>query len=223
MSRGETLKSACRQSLGWLSTPGCRSVTGNGLDKPNREPTMTTTLERPADSAGTLYRRTDISPEDFFQSLGRVRRTVRDEIERLIDWLDSTIDTDVDSAVDDGLCDGDPDMEPSLGSFDRMSDQVKAWQTTALCTADIDAELDRCDAEPALAAPELHAADSQEHWARGAGDDREGDPGCDDREPDVDDEPTEDEEPAFGWNDDEAARGRYPTMMGHRVEHEGQS
>jgi hypothetical protein len=37
MSRGETLKSARRQSLGWLSTPGCRSDTGDGLDKPTRE------------------------------------------------------------------------------------------------------------------------------------------------------------------------------------------
>lgn len=45
MSRGETLKSACRQSLGWLSTPGCRSVTGDGLDKPNPRTIMT--IERP--------------------------------------------------------------------------------------------------------------------------------------------------------------------------------
>ncbi|MEH2569756.1 hypothetical protein V1289_009383 [Bradyrhizobium sp. AZCC 2289] len=48
-------------------------------------------VERPADSAGALYRRTDISPEHFFQALGRVRRAAQDEIERLIDWLDSTI------------------------------------------------------------------------------------------------------------------------------------
>jgi hypothetical protein len=162
-----------------------------------------------ADDPGPLYRRTDISPEDFFRALGRVRRSVRDEIERLIDWLDSTIDPDVDSAVDDGPCDGDPDMEPSLGSFDRMSDQIKAWSTTTGygSSYDVDCELDRCDAEPALAAPELHPSASQEHWSRGAGDDREGDPGCDDREPDVDDEPTEDDEPVFGWNDEEAAAG----------------
>ena len=165
-----------------------------------------------ADDPGPLYRRTDISPEDFFQALGRVRRTVRDEIERLIDWLDSTIDTDVDSAVDDDPCDGDPDREPSLGSFDRMSDQIKAWSATTGygSSHDVDCELDRCDAEPALAAPEAHPtvygpagphrdrSGSQERWASGAGDDREGDPGCDDREPDVDDEPTEDNEPEFG-------------------------
>jgi hypothetical protein len=108
---------------------------------------MTTTLERPAESAGALYRRTDISPEDFFQALGRVRRTVRDEIERLIDWLDATIDVDQDAAVDDGPCDGDPDAEPSLGSFDRMSDQIKAWSHRGW--GDVDMELDRCDDEDA--------------------------------------------------------------------------
>lgn len=68
----------------------------------------TTLLERPAESAGARYRRTDISSEQFFQTLGRVRRAARDEIERLIDWLDSTID--------DGPCDGDPDAEPIQGS-----------------------------------------------------------------------------------------------------------
>jgi hypothetical protein len=94
-----------------------------------------------------LYRRTDISPEDFFQTLGRVRRSARDEIERLIKWLDSTIDCDQDSAVDDEPCDGDTDTEPSLGSFDSMSNQIKAWQTRHVA-ADIDAEIDRCDDEP---------------------------------------------------------------------------
>jgi hypothetical protein len=48
--------------------------------------------------------------------------------EWLISWLDSTIDVDEDSSADDGPCDGD-DFEPSLGSFDRMSNQIKAWQS----------------------------------------------------------------------------------------------
>src|SRR6187402_1058978 len=108
------------------------------------------TTGMPAESEKTLFRRTDISPEDFFQALGRLRRAARDEIERLIDWLDTTIDCDRDAAVDDAPCDGDPDAEPSLGSFDRMSNQIKAW-TERWC--DVDAELDRCDDEPALPAP----------------------------------------------------------------------
>jgi hypothetical protein len=104
-----------------------------------------TPIERPAESAGALYRRTDISPEQFFQTLGRVRRAARDEIERLIDWLDSTIDVDQDAAVDDAPCDGDPDAEPSLGSLDRMSDQIKAWAHRGW--GDVDMELDRADDE----------------------------------------------------------------------------
>jgi hypothetical protein len=196
------------------------------------------TTAMPGESAGTLYRRTDISPEDFFQALGRLRRAARDEIERLIDWLDTTIDCDQDAAVDDQPCDGDTDAEPSLGSFDRMSDQIKAWQVRPV-TADVDCELDRVDSEPALGSPENHpqppyttvgylgthvvhgpagvyrdSTGSQERWASGGTDDREGDPGCDDREPDVDAEPSEDKEPALGWNDEEAARGRYPSQMG---------
>jgi hypothetical protein len=200
-------------------------------------------LERPAESAGELYRRADISPEDFFQALGRVRRSARDEIERLIEWLDSTIDVDEDSAADDDPCDGDPDAEPSLGSFDRMSDQIKAWQARGGFVGDTDCEVDRSDHEPALAAPERHpnppyaaisysgsvvcygpagqyrdSSGSQHAWSSGNTDDREG---CehDGREPDVDDEDGVDKEPSFGWCDEEAARGRYPSLMG--AEHEG--
>ena len=98
-----------------------------------------------------------------------------------------------------------------------MSDQIKVWQTTGFCNADLDCELDRCDSEPSMAAPETHAADSQDRWVRGTSDDREGDPGCDDGEPDVDNEHSEDAEPAFGWNDEEAPRGSYPSLMGKRA------
>ena len=102
------------------------------------------TTNPPAKPQGALYRRTDIPPELFFQALGRVRRAARDEIERLIAWLDSTIDVDEDSAVDDEPCD-DLELEPSLGSFDRMSNQTKAWLGGVTC--DVDAELDKCDDE----------------------------------------------------------------------------
>jgi hypothetical protein len=118
---------------------------------------------------------------------------------------------DEDAAVDDAGCDGDADVEPSLGSFDCMSNQIKAWQTRTI-NADVDCELDRCDDEPSLGSLPVYG--SQEGWGAGNRDDREGDPGCDDREPNVDDEPTEDDEPRFGWSDEEAARGRYPSLMG---------
>lgn len=101
-----------------------------------------------------------------------------------------------------------------MGSFDRLSNQIHAWKD-GWC--DIDAELDRADLEPSLGATEGSPSSSQAHWATGGVDDREGDPGCDDREPEVDDEDGADAEPRFGWNDDEAARGHYPSPMGTQV------
>jgi hypothetical protein len=53
---------------------------------------MTTTQERPADSAGELYFKTDVSPEVVFQAIGRLRKDARDEIDRLIRFLDETDD-----------------------------------------------------------------------------------------------------------------------------------
>ncbi|WLA67992.1 hypothetical protein [Bradyrhizobium diazoefficiens] len=47
-------------------------------------PLANSPIERPADSAGELYGRTDISSEQFFQALGRARQAARDEIERLM-------------------------------------------------------------------------------------------------------------------------------------------
>lgn len=53
---------------------------------------MKTTVERPADSAGALYFRTDISPEQIFQAIGRLRKEARDEIDRLsASWMRPTI------------------------------------------------------------------------------------------------------------------------------------
>lgn len=159
----------------------------------------------PAEDAGPLFRRTDISPEDFFQALGRARKAARDEIEKLIEWLDSTIDVDEDTAIDDDRCDGEGDDEPSLGSCDRISDQVKAWKSREWMGAGIDCELDGSDDEPSLGflepefsidwytvydIPCLTALLSQSSWhmAQGGGSDREDE--FDGREPDVDAEPS---------------------------------
>jgi hypothetical protein len=67
-----------------------------------------------------------------------------------------------------------------------------------------DAEAGDPDLEPILASVE---ATNQTKWASGNQDDREGDPGCDDREDVCEDEgaehdgsePTEDGEPSLGW------------------------
>jgi hypothetical protein len=64
------------------------------------------TIEQPmfpphAEGDSALYVKTDISPEQFFAAMGRLRAEARDEIERLIAFLDAT--------------EPDADTEPSLG------------------------------------------------------------------------------------------------------------
>jgi hypothetical protein len=103
---------------------------------------MNTTLERPADSAGELYYRTPVTPEEAFQAIGRLRKEARDEIDRLIRFLDKTDDyvsRELEDNVDDGPIDdneldgpengedeeSDP-AEASLGSLDGQTDQA-SW------------------------------------------------------------------------------------------------
>jgi hypothetical protein len=44
----------------------------------------------------------------------------------------------------------DSDLEPSLGSFDRMTNQEKAWRTQSLYAYPaVDGEHDDCDSEDA--------------------------------------------------------------------------
>jgi hypothetical protein len=85
-----------------------------------------------SESAGALYVKTDISPEQIFQAIGRLRKEARDEIDRLIRFLDAT-DNHMeleDQCEDEGAqCEGGggeegcedegadtSDREPSLGS-----------------------------------------------------------------------------------------------------------
>lgn len=77
---------------------GCRKLKAN--DPANHHRTASGLRSR-------LYRRTDIFPERSFQTLGRARKVARDEIERLINWLDAMIDIEEDFGVNDEGCDGD--------------------------------------------------------------------------------------------------------------------
>ena len=102
---------------------------------------MTTTLERPADSAGELYYPTPVTPEEAFQAIGRLRKEARDEIDRLIRFLDKTDDyvsRELEDNIDDGPIDDneldgpengeDEDSgprEPALGSLDGAFDQTQ--------------------------------------------------------------------------------------------------
>src|ERR1700732_3483157 len=78
-----------------------------------------------------LYLPTDVTPEKLFQAIGRLRREAREEIDRLIRFLDDTDNhMELEDSIDDNPHDDEGEAEPSLGSFDRMADQSKAWRQT---------------------------------------------------------------------------------------------
>jgi hypothetical protein len=77
---------------------------------------MNTHVKPPGEAQDALYLPTDITPEEVFQAIGRLRKEARDEIHRLILFLDKTDDyvsRELEDAVDDGPCD-DAELEPSL-------------------------------------------------------------------------------------------------------------
>ena len=89
-------------------------------------------------TAVTAAPRSNIKPRSPrkrpFRPSGPFRKEARDEIDRLIRFLNETDNHMEREPEDEG---DDSDAEPSLGSFDRMADQSKAWRRTAgeQCTA----------------------------------------------------------------------------------------
>jgi hypothetical protein len=83
-----------------------------------------------------LYFRTDVSPEEIFKAIGRLRKEARDEIDRLIRYLDDAdnhMELEPDDEGDDAeLEDGDPAeddglREPSLGSVGDVHFDQRRW------------------------------------------------------------------------------------------------
>ena len=123
------------------STPPINTPTDNAPGGP----------KRPADA---LYFPTDTTPEELFQAIGKLRKEARDEIDRLIGFLDKTdnyVSRELEDSIDDGPHDDDeldgpengedeesePD-EPSLGAFEGHDDQSVSWK----CSNRSDRELD---------------------------------------------------------------------------------
>jgi hypothetical protein len=104
--------------------------------------------------ARALYLPTDVSPEEIFQAIGRLRKEARDEIDRLIGFLDKTDDYVSRELEDEDDREPVGDDEPSLGSFDAISNQDRAWKGTT--GQWLDCEKDDSDDEPSLAALENH-------------------------------------------------------------------
>jgi len=121
-----------------------------------------TPVPAPEKPQHALYYPTPVTPEEAFQAIGRLRKEARDEIDRLIRFLDKTDDyvsREMEDSIDDNPHDDEGEAEPSLGSFDRMADQSKAWRQQAgeLCYS-ADAEQDDCDHEDSDPAEEAEAS-----------------------------------------------------------------
>jgi hypothetical protein len=106
-------------------------------------------IDGPADSAGELYVKTPVTPEEIFQAIGRLRKEARDEIDRLIRFLDET-DNHMEREPDDEG-DGDSELEqddpseddslsePSLGAFEGHDDQRVSWKAGTRSDRELDA------------------------------------------------------------------------------------
>ena len=79
--------------------------------------------EKPQES---FYLPTDVSPEEVFQAIGRLRKDARDEIDRLIRFLDKTdsyMFRELEDSVDDNPQGDEGEAEPSLG----WTEQEARW------------------------------------------------------------------------------------------------
>lgn len=110
-------------------------------------PPLNTSAITPIASLDWLDIAEDAKPADIFRAIGKLRKEAREEIDRLIRFLDDTenhMELEPEDEADDS------DLEPSLGSFDRKTNQEKAWRTQSLypCPT-VDCEQDDCDREDA--------------------------------------------------------------------------
>jgi hypothetical protein len=120
-------------------------------------------LERPAESAGELYYPTPVTPEEAFQAIGRLRKEARDEIDRLIRFLDDT----------DNHMEREPDGDELDFSYPHTGPRTLVTTSGPELTnrahseddEDDDADEDSDPAEPALGS--LDGQADQTRWAAG--------------------------------------------------------
>jgi hypothetical protein len=88
-----------------------------------------------ATSDPAIYYNTPVTPEEAFQAIGRLRKEARDEIDRLIQFLDKTdnyVSRELEDSIDDNPHDEETDdngedsedadpAEPSLGSVSNFA------------------------------------------------------------------------------------------------------
>lgn len=116
-------------------------------DSVHSTPPLNTSALTPTAGLDWLDIAADAKPADIFRAIGKLRKEARDEIERLIRFPDET-ENHMEQEPEDEA--DDSDLEPSLGSFDRMTNQEKAWRTQSLYAYPaVDGEHDDCDSEDA--------------------------------------------------------------------------
>jgi hypothetical protein len=101
--------------------------------------------------------------------LVRLRKEARDEISRLIAFLDASDEYVMTELEDEADLEDVGDTEPSLGSFDRMMNQEKSYaQRLGEFIPSVDAELDDVDDEASLGACESHPTGPSAYYAPSA-------------------------------------------------------
>lgn len=170
---------------------------------------MQNITERPADSLGAFSPGLAVQERDrqtALQNLRKLRREARDQIDRLIRFLD---ESDLDPDLEDG-----GDDEPWLGFLDGFPGKGAGTMSCDDLERDDSDDEDGADDEPSLGAAEYHPSvfdpyafswrGDQTRWAISGRDDREGDDADDPRGEEVnedgDDKP--DDEPSLGWTVD---------------------
>jgi hypothetical protein len=87
-------------------------------------------------------------PKQLFRAIGKLRKDARDEIDRLIRFLDETDNhMELEDSIDDNPQGDQGDDEPSLGSLSAMMDQSR-WATAGDGGIDAEEEHDGREPEP---------------------------------------------------------------------------
>lgn len=132
-------------------------------DSVHSTPPLNTSALTPTAGLDWLDIAADAEPADIFRAIGRLRKEAREEIDRLIRFLDETENHMCVDDEDGGDAEPDTHDEPSLGFLGITNQERIAQGGTDQWF--IDRELDTCDDEPSLGS--LDQNHSQESWAVG--------------------------------------------------------
>jgi seryl-tRNA synthetase len=136
--------------------------------------TTACSLERPADSAGSIDTGLAVQQrarETALEALARLRKEAKTEIDRLIGFLDASdqyASTELEDSGDDEAID-DEELEPEL-TPGEAKDQTKLWSRWPKVDDEVTDGEDDDESEPSLGSSTAH---DQTYWARGPRDDRE--------------------------------------------------